>query len=316
MFTGPGGTGKSLFADAVSRLWRTSGPTPLTSAMNENFNAALVKCPLVFADEQMPKDFRGHGRTAELREFIAARSRPFKQKFFPETVILGAARLVIAANNEDILAIQENLSVNDIEAIGDRFYHVPVRAEAKDWLAVCDAASFFEQDRLAKHALWLRDNHPVTRDGRFLIKSPDRNFYRALTTKSGIRSAVCQWLAGYLREPRRVDSANDYQIRIVGGQLLVTTRGILENWALYVSNEAAPTTGRLGSAIAGLSVTRTTRSTPTGKANYRVIDTEHIVAWANQTEYASEEEIRQALTVDTETKTLPRSRPLDIQRMN
>lgn len=303
MLTGAKGTGKSLFAHGMARLWRTSGPVPLTSAMGD-FNDALARCPLLFADEQLPKDFRGYGRTAELRELIAARSRPFKKKFYPETVILGCTRLVIAANNEDILAIVENLSVNDIEAIGDRFYHIKVRPEAAEFLRFCDAGSFVTEDKIARHALWLRDNHAIRRDGRFLIRQADRTFYRALTTKSGIRSSVCQWLVGYLRDPRRVDIAKTYQARVSKKRLLVTTRVILDNWQLYVPNETVPSTGRLASAIAGLSKDeRPHLSVPGGPpANYRWIDTEHIIAWAQETEFATADEIRAALSVDTEDR--------------
>lgn len=299
MLTGPKGTGKSLFAHGMARLWRTDGPVPLTSAMGD-FNDALSRCPLIFADEQLPKDFRGFGRTAELREFIAQRSRPFKKKYYPETVILGATRLVIAANNEDILAIVENLSVNDIEAIGDRFYHVKVRKEAVDWVrALGGLNDFVTEDRIAKHALWLRDNYHIRRNGRFLIEPSDRSFYRALTTKSGIRSSVCQWLVGYLREPRRVDMGKLFQVRVNRGRLLVTTEGILNNWQLYVTNENVPPTGRLSSAITGLSRDERPKI---GKINYREIDTEHIVAWAQETEFATAEEIRAALAIDTEDR--------------
>jgi len=304
MLTGAKGTGKSLFAHGMARLWRTSGPVPLTSAMGD-FNDALARCPLLFADEQLPKDFRGYGRTAELRELIAARSRPFKKKFYPETVILGCTRLVIAANNEDILAIVENLSVNDIEAIGDRFYHVKVRPEAAEFLAAVDAPGFVVEDRIARHALWLRDNYRIRREGRFLIRQPDRTFYRALTTKTGIRSSVCQWLVGYLRDPRRVDIGKTYQARISKNRLLVTTRVILDNWQLYVPNEATPSTGRLAQAIAGLSrEDRPHLNIPGSKGalNYRHIDTDHIVAWAQETEFATLEEIKAALAVDTEDR--------------
>ncbi len=323
MLTGAKGTGKSLLAHGLARLWRTSGPVPMTSAMDPDFNEALSKCPLVFADEQLPKDFKGHGRTSEIREFIASRSRPYKRKFAHETVMLGAIRTIIAANNEDVLAIAENLSVNDIEAVSDRFYHVKVNstpmvvdgavildragqpvAEPAYYLLQVDAGSFIFGDKIARHALWLRDNHQYVKQGRFIIKSPDKGFYRALTTKSGLRSALCQWLVGYVREPARVDSARDYRVRIHAGRVLVCTSAILDNWTLYVPNVAVPETGRLAQAITGLAKdSRPHLSVPGGKPrNYREIDTEHMIAWAQQTEFASEEEIREALKVDTETR--------------
>lgn len=322
MLTGPGDTGKSLFAHGVSRLWSTQGPTKLSSAM-AGFNAVMTQNPLVFGDEQLPKDFRGFGRTPELREFIAARSRPYNRKFADETVLIGAIRLVIAANNEDILAIGENLTVNDINAIGDRFYHVKVSPDAITYLAILGedhVRTFVTQDRIAKHALWLRDNYPIRRDGRFMIRPRDRNFYRALTTKSGIRSAVCQWLVGFVREPRRVDMKNHdpenaYRVFIRDGALFVQTKGILDSWDLYVKNEMVPQTGKLAQAITGLSVgDREHLVKPGGgQAFYRRIEIEHLIAWAKETEFATEEEIRSALRVNTPTHT---ARPAGDARPN
>lgn len=327
MLTGPGDTGKSLFAHGVSRLWSTHGPTKLSSAM-AGFNAIMTQNPLVFGDEQLPKDFKGYGRTAELREFIAARSRPYNRKFADETTLVGAIRLVIAANNEDILAIGENLTVNDINAIGDRFYHVKVSADAITYLAILgedNVRTFVTQDRMARHALWLRDNYSIRREGRFLIKPRDRNFYRALTTKSGIRSAVCQWLVGYVREPRRVDMKNHdpdnaYQVFIRDGSLYVQTKGLLDSWDLYVKNEMVPQTGRLAQAITGLSLP--SQSTDGrwhlvkpggGQAFYRRIDIEHLIAWAKETEFSTEEEIQAALRTNTPIHT---ARPASDQRYN
>lgn len=306
MLTGPGGAGKSLFAEGMARLWSTSGASKLSSAMDPSFNEAMAQCPLIFGDEQLPKDFRGFGRTGEIREFIAAFTRPYKKKYAPEGKLIGAIRLVIAANNEELLAIPENLSINDIEAIGDRFYHVRVQAGAIEYLKACNARSFVHEDRIAKHALWLRDNHRYQRNGRFIIKSPDRTFYRALTTKTGIRSAVCQWLVGYLREPRRVDQKGDFGVRVKYGALCVTAKTVLDNWDLYVQNEKVPTTGALTRAITGLSQDeRWHLSIPApvgGTKHYRVIDSGHLRAWAQETEFASLDEIENALSVDTEKR--------------
>lgn len=309
MMTGKKDTGKSLLAFGLARLWTMNEPTPLTSALDD-FNEKLSRCPLVFADEQLPKDFKGNGRTSEIREFLSARSRSFKKKYAPESSIIGAIRLIVAANSDDILAIQEHLSAYDIEAIGDRFYHVQVDPRAADFLRLCDPASFVNQDRIAKHALWLRDHHPKKRDGRFLIKSPNREFYQGLATRSGIRSAVCQWLVGYLRSPNRIDARGDWGVRVRDRKLYVRAETILESWDVFVK-ERLPTAGVLSRAVGELSSRREHLAT-TGKGQqwYRQIDTGHLYAWAAQTEFMSRDEIDQALGTDTETrvKTMAQSR--------
>lgn len=312
LLTGRKGTGKSLLAYGVARLWTTAGPTKLSSALGD-FNDMIARCPLVFADEQLPKDFRGRGRTSEIREFVSDLARPFKKKFFPETQILGAVRLMVAANNDDILSIQEHLTIHDIDAISDRFYHIRVQPEAADFLELCDTNRMVAGDAIARHALWLRDHYPKTREGRFLIKPKDPEFYRGLATRSGIRSNVLQWLCSYLRRPSLVDSRQDYGVRVKNGFLYARADLVLECWATYVGNVPSPQIGQLAQAIAELSTKRDHLSRPRnlGPAHYRKIDTGHLYAWAEQTEFMSREDIDQALKVDTEDR-LSQNKPLTL----
>jgi hypothetical protein len=302
MLTGAPGIGKTLLALGLSRLWTTNQPTDLDSALGD-WNDSISRCPLILADEQLPKDWRGHGRTAELRQFIAARSRPFKKRYHDEGTIIGAIRLIITGNNEDMLGLSEHLTAHDIEAIGDRFYHVRVRPEAGEFLTMVDTARLVQGEGIARHALWLRDNYPVQRNGRFLVKSPDREFYRGLATRAGIRSAVLQWLIGYLKSPGRIDTRGDLDVRVKDGGLYVKSQAVLDSWAIYVTNEPVPPTGKLAQAIGELSTKREHLTKPGGKsAHYRLIDPDHLHAWAKQTGFAEREEIDQALSVDTETR--------------
>lgn len=309
MITGRKGTGKGLLAQGLARIWTTTQATSIDQAFG-GFNEALAHCPLIFADEQIPKDFRGQGRTSELRQLIGDRSRPYTKKYAPDSSLLGAIRLIIAANNKDVLSFHENLSKDDIEAVADRIFHVNIPAdralEAEAYLASHNAPSFVHQDRLAKHALWLRDHFPVTREGRFMIRSRTLQTIMALTTKGGVRSALCQWLVGYLKAPSRIDALGDLKVRIKGGRLYVNTEGVLNHWDVYVGNEATPTAGRLAQAVSALADQERVHLTrPKAAAlHYRAIITGHLYAWADQTEFASREEIDRALAVDTEARLL------------
>lgn len=324
LMIGPRDSGKTLLACGLSRLWCDSGPTPLESAIAE-FNDKISACPLIFADEQMPKDFRGFDRTAEIRRFISDLSRPLKRKYMPEATIIGAIRLVVAANNDTILAMREHLSAHDIEAIGDRFYLVRINekqavvdgvpqfdkagieiSEPAYFLSLCDTRSFVQEDRIAKHALWLRDNYPIRRDGRFLIQSKDREFYRGLATQSGLRSAVCEYCIRYLLNPSRVDVRGDFGILIKDGDLLVSASTMLDTWDIYVANEHVPPTGILSRTISELSLKQRHCAKPLKKGNghYYLIDRKHLHAWGEKTGFATRTEIDQILSVPTETRIL------------
>lgn len=297
--TGAPDTGMSLLAYGVSRLWTKSGPTKLSSAL-DSFNDSIAACPLIFADEKLPTDYRGRGRTAEIREFIADHARPFKKKFCPETRILGATRLIVAANNDNVMSIQEHLTMNDIKAISERFFHFRVQDAAAAFLKMVDTVRFVEGDAIAKHVLWLRDNYPRRREGRFLIKPRDLEFFSGLTTRSGIRSAVLQWLVGYLKLPGRMDSRGDLGVRVHKCGLWVRPEAILQCWSTYVSTGFAPDAGALGTVVVELSTDRT-RIPVSGKIaqNYRKIDINHLYAWGERTEFMTREEIDEALKLDT-----------------
>lgn len=303
--TGPKHTGKSILPEGLSRLWTLLGmPTPLEDVLGTNFNDAQLRCPLTFADERLPTDHKGRVLNAELRHYIQARRRPLRRKFLSNADMIGATRLVISANNEEILATSETLSNNDIDAIVDRYLWIPAQAGAANVLRTVDTSSWVTGDRIAAHALWLREHFKWQPNGRFLVHSNDRELHSRLISGSGIRSSVLQFCVGYLLDPARLDAdpRGRFLIRVNAGRLCVNTQALVSCWDAYVKNERCPTTGRLAGAIAALANDDRVRLTlPNGKRpNYRVIRPEHLKAWAARSNYATAEEIDEALATDTE----------------
>lgn len=305
--TGHRHTGKTLLPEGLSRLWTPLGyPTPLEDVLGTTWNDAQLRCPLVFADERLPTDYRGRVLNAELRHYIQARRRPLRRKFLNNADMLGAVRLVISANNEEILATTENLSNHDIGAIVDRYLHVPCQVEAFEMLEEIDASDWVDGNKIAEHALWLRDNFVWKPNGRFIVHGDDAELHSRLISSSGIRSAVLQFCVGYLIEPDRIDTnaSGQYWIRVHQKRLCVNTQALVRCWSVYVGNEHCPSTGRISSAIAALATDERIRlSIPGyGRPNYRVIALDHLIAWAEQNGYANREQIEAALANDTEER--------------
>jgi hypothetical protein len=215
---------------------------------------------------------------------------------------VGAIRLIMASNNKNMIETTEALTNQDIEAINERILYVNASPHARDVLdGFGEAVSeIVTKDLLASHALYLKENAMRKPSGRFLIKAGDQSLARSLTTHSGIRSIVCQWLVSYLQRPDRYDAKGDYLIHVRAGELWVNAQALSESWDLYITNARAPTTHRLSQAIAGLAKEGRQQGRFAGKVvNYRVIDPENLLTWADENGISSREDILTALAKDT-----------------
>lgn len=276
-------TGKTLLACAAARFWTTERPTELDEVL-ANFNEALAKCPLVFGDETVPKDARGQMRTPEIRELVQARQRPLKRKNLPNSTLRGCVRMILAANNKGLLQTHEQLTEHDIEALVERFFYLRVGEEAAAYLAdvgPLETKRWLEEDLITGHFMWLHENLEVPRTGRFLVSGVSSDLAAELATSTGHRAQVCQWLAGYLLDPKKFTTRPGAVglMRVKGGRLLATSRAIHDTFDLYV-NERAPTLSQITKALAGLSAEITMREANGNNRKYRNVRLDLLVSWA------------------------------------
>lgn len=301
---GPPNSGKTLLAIGLARLWSTDGPTTFEEVLSGGggqFNELLLNNPLVFGDEVAPRDFQGRVRTGPIREFVQARQRPLKRKFLPAATVRGCIRLILAANNKEMLSSNEHMTINDIEALVERFFYINVPPEASAYLKDLQArgtgviAAWIEKDWIAEHALYLRDTIVVSRKTRFLASGGASELARTLATSTGIRSAVCNWLVSFLLDPSRLSQSKERElIRVHKGRLMVNARIFSEHWDVYKTATSTPPTGRVSQAVAGLAVGARVhlRNRSGQEVWYREIDTFNLITWAEDTGYATGETVR------------------------
>jgi hypothetical protein len=303
--SGAPGVGKSLLADGLARLYTDGPPTPLGEAMG-SFNEMVTQCPIVLADEVMPEVFRKAGSTGELRQLVQARRHALRRKYRATGTLIGCMRLVLCANNRHMLDTEEHLSDHDIEAIVDRVLYIQAGGQAREALRALGHEQIREWATrgIAEHAMWLRANRVVERGSRFLVTGRDSSLHRTLTTSTGIRAAIMNWCAAYLLEPAKVDTQRDLLIRVDGGKLLVTARGLMNHWDQYRTNAFAPTAARLSSALAGLSNGRVELQAGARGVAYHQIDGQNLRAWCEETGFASWEELHVGLLRSTPSKGL------------
>jgi hypothetical protein len=189
--------GKGLLVNGLSQLWIDRGPTKLISAMSR-FNSGLLDCPLVFGDEKIPSE-RGLPRTEELRELITDMNQRIERKHLPEIMARGAIRIVLAANNDGLIEGQGvDLTPDDISALADRF----IDCEVFDTGITPEIArSWIESKAIARHALWLRDNHRIQTPDRLACRATGAEFSRKLATRTGIRAGLCEFIVRQVFSP-------------------------------------------------------------------------------------------------------------------
>jgi hypothetical protein len=204
---GAPGSGKNLMASALARLFGDA-VTPMTEAFSD-FNAQMAKNPVLFADETLPRALRGPSGADEFKAFTTERSRPLRRKFLGNVTLRGCPRLILAANNRDMLPRSTGYSNDDdIDALAQRvlYVHMPLTARVYiEQLPDDVRASLVEKDVFARHVLWLRGYHTVHRtSSRFGVVRPDVASVRAESFQ-GPRGEVLNWVCATLvKKPQGV----------------------------------------------------------------------------------------------------------------
>ena len=308
---GKASVGKSLTALAGSGIWTTDGPTFLEQALAA-FNSAILKCPLIFADEHLPKDFRGNAPTEQLRQFIQATERPLKRKHLPDSKCLGVTPLIIAAHDLEVLRPSENISNNEVEGSVQRFLIIQARIQAAEFLAnlrpTTHERGWITNDVIARHIWWLVYNHKHASKGRFYFAPSNPEHAMWFATSGGGKSSVLRWLVSYLANRAKFEGEPNtlMHVRVYKGHVLVNIEGLLSWWDKYIGNEKCPSGGHLSRIVADIShPQRQQMKDGRGKMiNYRVVINDYLYTWAKNTDLITEEEITKQLGIDSQETTV------------
>lgn len=260
---GENGVGKGLLAAGLSRLWEARKPTALKHAIGD-FNADLLRCPFVFADEKVPETWHGQPKTEELREAITLSDWTINQKNRDHVAARGAVRVLLAANNLKLVTTKEDLTREDAAALADRIVFVSPSPLARDWLESRQGVQFtkrwIEQDTIAKHALYLEaceraGTRRVTRGKRLLLPGNATELTRSIMVGSGVNWRVMSWVYSFLLDQQRHIAASTgraFAALVRDRSVWLAPPSLLASWDHYLPNERPPTLEALTKALRSL----------------------------------------------------------------
>lgn len=251
VLTGPGNCGKTLLALGVGQIY---GRAPADGdAALDRFNAlTLTKMPVVFMDEQTAEAYRKEGTTL-VRKFVTCGVRMLDEKYQARVELLGYPRLIVAANNIDVMNTDQDMSTEDREAFAERLVHIDMVAGMPILEHFADRIQehWLDGRRLAEHVFWLSQNWELRHPGRrFAVASNHTPLHDGLASKSGAASDVACWLLNYVSSPER---AKHLPIDFSDGRLRVNTGALIQGWGVYLNAHRPPSPSKISRALKSLS---------------------------------------------------------------
>ena len=255
---GKPGTGKSMLISALASVWGSKA-TPLQEMMSQ-FNAGLLECPVVAADEGVTLTQGGMSPDIVFRNLVANSDHSINRKNQPVVRVQGCARVIICANNDRALQFNNSLTEEDLQAIVSRTLYIEAQGAAatflrnlggrnatKDWVMQGN-----NPGRIAKHIAWLAQNRVVRYGNRLLVEGRLEDWHRRFIVSVGINSQVLYIIAKMIsRDGNKKDACFKQD-----EQVYVTTEVVVDKWDAYFPSFKSPTPRRLANALSNLSTSK------------------------------------------------------------
>lgn len=287
---GDTGTGKSLLAIGLARLWSGGIPTDMAEVFG-NFDERIAINPLIFADEEIPPTKSGQTPTALIRQLIGTQSRTIRRKHFPSMDLLGSPRCIFATNESTMFQFSDTIGKAGQEALAKRILYIKTKRTLERSPRVLEWLSY----AIAEHALWLSETRTVESGKRLFVEGDATQMLVKLNIANDNISAICKWIVKYLIKPMNNQAIKNNYINIEDGVLYINNQAIDEYWTNYLRDVKKLSTRKISAALAAISKGQKIRKAGKRRLRFWEIDIENIIAWAEEHGYSTEEDIRKAL---------------------
>jgi len=246
---GDPGVGKSLLAAGVARLWTKDGPGDAHAALGTEYQDALLRCPLLLADEHLPRDFRGHVVTEKIRSLLTSPTHHVNKKYGMQGRVTGMVRLIAATNAGALSGLSLALKPEDFSAIAERI--LMIRCKGSPRIASDLAASFVKDDRIARHVLWLASKYARSTTDRFAVTGDAEDLVTELFVQSEWRAEVLEWIFLALADPQRHFMKWKYPAIVAkDGVVYIRRKDIGKCWSDYYNDKLDAAQQRKAAAAA------------------------------------------------------------------
>lgn len=299
---GESGAGKTLLSNGLARLWREGPPTDF-EAIAGNFNNDIAKCPLLRIDEGL--DNSNNDITKKLRSYLGRQSFSLNEKQLATRVVDGAIRLIICANNSDVLiGGRTAYTQKDLKAIASRIFHVNARQEAADWLKKHNrngqlTRKWVDEDGIARHCNYLCTTRKIVEGNRFLVEGDEGKIHHRMIMQGEVNGLVYEWLVRFASNPdplrtRFASLPGKSVLAYIGdGQILVNADCVIACWDCYIKTETRPRSTRISQVLGNLSQ-GTRRLGPRNDRHYfHDIKPELVLEWCQQYQIGNEDRIHE-----------------------
>jgi len=284
-FVGPSKVGKTSFAHGVAKIWSPRGAVDMANIV-ASFNAGITRCPLLLADEELPRKDNGRVPTEKIRSVISAGEHEINAKHEHIKYLQGFYRNVISVNNMDKLSFGGrggSTTGDDVDAIAQRLLIIPVFQKASDRF---DYDAFVTREQLAEHAMWLWQTRSV-KPSRFGVETDS---YKHLVESDSVVSRLLAWLLKFLAG-RELESDAKLPAFVAKRGLFVNIFAVRECWGTYLGKyDEVPTAKALKSAFSVIAATEPedearVRNRDGAHRRYRKVRWEHLLNASEDVEY-------------------------------